>query len=213
MVTKNLLAAVFGAFLVGMAALPAYALPTINGSFGITGNFRWVDANGGAATLSGGAVAVDFNDDATANSGIFIVLNSAGDFASLTPFVTLGTINDVRYVGSGGIYPSPPLSPFLTVGGFTFTLNSFEAPDITDTPSLSLTGHGFFSHAGFLDTVGTFTFSGQCAAQPGVDCTAFTFSASNVALGTERVPEPGTVLLLGLGLIGVGGMRWRYGRK
>src|SRR5262245_37436501 len=215
MVGTKLSAAVFGMLLVVLAALPAHALPFINGSYGIGGNFRWVDENGAPATLAGGAVALDFNNNSTADSGPFVVLNAAGDFASGgLVFGMLGTIKDIRYTGSGGTYPSAPLPGFQTVGGFTFDLSSIDQVTIDSVPSLGISGHGVFHHAGFADTAGTFTFSGQCAsANPTSACTAFTFSASNVSLGTSRVPEPGTVLLLGLALIGVGGLRRRYGRK
>jgi hypothetical protein len=68
--------------------------------------------------------------------------------------------------------------------------------DTSGQDSLTIAGVGLFHKLGFEDTAGVFNFSGQNI--PGASRT-FSFSASNAA----AVPEPGTLILLGAGLLGV----------
>ncbi len=143
------------------------------------------------------ATAVDFGNsppNATVNGG-------TGDYAGVTPLTTLATFSDFSF---DPILSPSPVSPLwtFTFGGLTY---SFELVSVTenltgDNDDLNLSGTGWLSITGFDTTWGEWDFSGQQSGTGGL--VAFSFSASNAAI---NVPEPGSLLLLGLGLLAVGG--------
>lgn len=149
----------------------------------------------------GGSAIIDFAADAVDIGGdTAIVTGSSGDFAStLTTFVSTVTYNDFSYGALG-----PGLAAVIwTGGGFSFTLDSFTLVDEQpSTPSLVLTGTGWISGTGFDTTSGNWSFSADSVGD-----SIFAFSSQTAA----RVPEPGSLALLGLGLLGWAG--WSAQRK
>jgi len=140
------------------------------------------------------------------------------DYTKATAFATF---SDVVVSGTGGTgdYPvalagksvtftpftfspslSPaPLDPLWTID-FAGKIYSFEATGLTINSSIAnsitLSGPGIASITGFDDTPGTWVISANKAGQTA------SFSSSAEVKG---VPEPTTVLLLGMGLIGLSG--------
>ncbi len=110
-----------------------------------------------------------------------------------------------------------PFPIIITINGFTFDLNAHGA--ITFTPlvcgpqtcsdTLTVANlSGVVSKAGFDDTAftGSLALTGTCVGSAGV-CTSdvsggYTYSLS--ATGTNTTPEPGTLLLIGVALAGLG---------
>ena len=86
-----------------------------------------------------------------------------------------------------------PVIDLWNISGFSFDLNNMVV-DFQSSSLLALSGSGAISHTGYDTTFGTWTFT---ANQSGSN---FTFSSSTA-------PEPGVVLLLGAGLIGIGASR------
>lgn len=176
------------------AALESFAVP-ITGSIGMGGNFIPVDSSW-AATGTAAATGVDFNPN------LFIVNSTSGDFAGSS---FLGGITDFQFDpvlgindGFGGVTAVSSIANFWTLDAFSFNLMSVTR-GFTNDPNtfLVLNGTGVISAAGFDDTSGTWSFTGDTT-----NAGTFTWSA-----GSAAVTEPGLPALLGLGicLIGLAG--------
>jgi len=187
------------------AALAAVSAPQaeaalLTGSLGLSavavggGNpVRPVDSGGNSVAL-GAATAIDFQAaglPSVGTAGLYNVDNAFGDFAPLVG--TSGVIKDFSFTGAGGAgLPVPPIVTFESgVGGFQFDLTTIQII-FQNNDGMLLRGTGTFRYGAFDPTAGTFTFAITNAGS------AFNFNATETA-----VPEPGSMVLLGTGLLGL----------
>lgn len=179
-----------GVMLLGMV-LEASAVP-ITGEIGFGGAFTPVDS-GGSLTSLDSATGIDF--------GSVFVFSATGDFSGASP---IATATDFQFAPFAG-----PIVDFWTVnvGADVF---SFELASVVKvscaTGFLCLEGMGTLSSTDATKdaTMGSWSFSGNQLS------TTFVWSAGSA----PTVPEPGTLALLGIGLLfGVGTMRLRSAAK
>ena len=189
-----------GAFLLAVLGLlvwapAAYALPFINGSFGMNG--VWAPYNGatGLPATTATATAIDFRPPTLGGSGTFFVSagSQTGDYLGMPNFAS-GTIKDFTFAGAGSAsFPTVPILTFwtLTSGLTTWSLDLTSVTLVSQTAnSIVLQGFGLAKMTGRDDTSGQWDFS---ANQTGA---SFNWSATEAS----AIPEPATLTLLGLGL-------------
>lgn len=183
---KSLALAVVGSVCVAGSALAA----PITGGMGMAGAFTPMDAAGIDITTLSTSTGINFIDD------MFVVTSATGDFGSLTPYVSTGSIYDFQFAT-----PVLPVNPLWTIGGYSFEMTSlsYEINPLVGKYSIVVNGSGMLSGNGFDPTPGIWNFSAQ-----GADLANFSWSASTDA---SPVPEPATMLLFGTGLIGLAGVR------
>jgi hypothetical protein len=118
------------------------------------------------------------------------VLAANGDFLTYLPPISGVSMSGFTFNPA----PTPVAAPLWTGGGFSFNLNSVNV-SVQNANQLGFIGIGTLSGNYFDPTTGTWTMT--------IDANGGSFTFSS---GTVAVPEPDTVFLLGIVLIGIVGI-------
>ncbi len=186
--------ALAGLAVIGLGAAPLTASADfIEGALTFSGDFV---PTGGAGLDLSDATGLDFLGDD------FDVDGASGDFAAAG--ISAG---DIGFIQDFQFNPlvNAPIDPLWSIAGFQFSLEQVSV-DFQNSMFLVLYGRGMLSGVGFEDTTGTWALTAKMA--PGGQGLLF-----NVSAGSGAVPEPGTMLLVGLGLAGLASSRRRNGKN
>lgn len=175
---RSIAALLAGLVALGVSATNASAA-TLQGEIGFIGTYAVV-----GGTLAD-ATGLSFPNDGNAIAG---TADFAGQVGATVSF------NDISFAAPAG-------ELFTTSSGLSFTLTSLVIGSQTAS-ALDWTATGFYSLAGFDDTAGTFSWSGDSSGG------LFTYSATGA---TTVVPLPGALVLFGSALAFFGRRRRALG--
>jgi len=190
-----------------VAALSASAnAAVLTGGFSITGFFNPYTCTASGCVSAGlaGSTAVDVTTMSGTNTpgvaGPITSGDASGTLGALIPNGTTGSLKDFSFSGPGSAdFPLAPITSFELFPAVTFNLASISGT--VSASFLNLTGTGTFVCTGGTavcdPTPGSFIYTGQTANN-----TTFSFSASQAA-NAAPIPEPGSMMLFGSGLLGL----------
>jgi len=179
--------------LIGVTAFSAVATP-INGAISFSGT------------------SVQDNVDlslVTAFTGFSnVVVSSTGGTGDYAPVVSGQSVAFSAFTFLPSLIPNPVVALWAFI--FDGKTYSFDATGLVISPgttshTIAMQGPGIAHITGFEDTPGNWYFSANRAG------TTASFSSSSDVV--SAVPEPGTMLLLGMGLVGVGAFSKRKLKK
>lgn len=201
---SNYLTIALSALTLAFAAQSATAAPITVGSQLSTGGTLYVVGGDGSVA---NATGLDFAAGATVNPGVDGALTGYTGGGALTAFNCLpgmpcGGISDLL---SFGAFNGDTSFLYGSSGGMAFSF-SLDAPlTITRVPgtataaaALIISGTGIMSFDGFDPTAGLFTLVTLNNTE-GVT----TYSATLFSEGVGVIPEPSSILLMGLGIVAV----------
>ena len=181
--------------------LSAIALMILSGSAAAVAIQGTINIGGGSQVFNNGtsSTGIDFNCGSTCGGSVNMFPAPTGDFAGLGGLSTVsGALNLYSFYYNN--IPSQVIWDINYNGllyKYTLTSVAIVSGDSGNFSGLVLSGTGTFSitnadgsYAGFDNTSGSWVYS-----------------QSGASFSSQTVPEPGTIALLGLGLVGIGAIR------
>lgn len=164
-----------------------------------------VVAGAQAAMINGSVSFIGFNQAAICSGACSTATWTGIDFPAASPNAIAGAVTGDLAVLDGAFLTMSDLlfanlpTTIWSVGGFTFQGGTINHKDYQNNTSYDVTIVGTLSGNGYEATPGQWIFTGNTAGN-----TTASWSASQA-----QVPVPGTIALLGLGLVAAGLVRRR----